>query len=242
MALLLATPGTAAYAQQSGPETTMLTGTVTGNWIWEPGEGAPSSPVTQAPELVTSRFPAHTVAAVRAGTSGHVIIEATIDAQGIVVAPRPIRSLDDYDLNRGALQALEAWRFRPAMRDGRPVPVTSIFTFSFEITAQEAESALRRTAVRMGTPGLVPPRMISMELPEYTPRAAEAGIEGDVYIEAVVTADGGVAEPKLVRGLADDELNRRALDAITQWEFEPGIRDDQPVPVLALFTVAFRNR
>lgn len=106
---------------------------------------------------------------------------------------------------------------------------------------QEAEeSELRRNAAQMGAEGLVAPVMIEKTLPEYTDEAKQAGVQGDVYIEAVVTKDGAVAEPKLVRGLADDELNRRALAAIATWKFKPGTKGEEPVDVIALFTVTFR--
>lgn len=98
----------------------------------------------------------------------------------------------------------------------------------------------RANAVEMGSEGLVAPRLISMELPEYTESAQAAGVEGDVYIEAVVTTEGTVVEPELIRGIADDELDRRALEAVTRWEFEPGTKDDEPVDVIALFTVTYR--
>jgi len=109
--------------------------------------------------------------------------------------------------------------------------------------AQEQEeelSELRRNAVTMGAQGLVAPVKIEATLPEYTDEAKREGIQGDVYIEAVVTKDGSVAEPKLVRGLPDDELNARALAAIATWKFKPGTRDDEPVDVIALFTVTYR--
>lgn len=106
----------------------------------------------------------------------------------------------------------------------------------------QEQSERRADAVQMGAPGLVPPRMLTRELPEYTEAAREAGIEGDVYIEAVVTTEGTVVEPILIRGLPDDELNQRALAAVSEWTFEPGVQDDEPVDVLALFTVTFRSR
>ena len=61
-----------------------------------------------------------------------------------------------------------------------------------------------------------------------------------MWIEAVVDVNGQVVEPKLLRGLPDDELNRRAMEAIQRWEFRPGMKDGQPVPVLAVFTVTYR--
>ncbi|MFQ5743321.1 MAG: energy transducer TonB [Acidobacteriota bacterium] len=95
-------------------------------------------------------------------------------------------------------------------------------------------------AFRMGEGGVIPPILLKRVLPEYTPQATRAGIQGEVYIEAVVTVDGQVAEPKLIRGLPDKELNQRAMNSILRWQFKPGIKDGTPVPVIALFTVTFR--
>lgn len=107
---------------------------------------------------------------------------------------------------------------------------------------QEAEeTGLRAIAVKMGAEGLVAPILLERVLPEYTPAAERAGTEGDVYIEAVVTDEGSVVEPKLIRGIGDDGLDQAALAAISQWLFKPGTRDGDAVHVLALFTVTFRK-
>ena len=92
----------------------------------------------------------------------------------------------------------------------------------------------------MGSGGLIAPIKLTEVLPEYTPSATRAGIQGDVYIEAVVMIDGTVAEPKLLRGLPDDDLNQRALEAVSKWTFKPGYKDGHPVPVIAMFTVTYR--
>lgn len=103
-----------------------------------------------------------------------------------------------------------------------------------------ASGSARAGAVGMGEGGLIAPVLVDQYLPEYTPDATRAGIQGDVYIEAVVTVEGTVVEPKLIRGLPDEELNQRAMDAILRWRFRPGVKDGQAVPVIALFTVTFR--
>ena len=101
-------------------------------------------------------------------------------------------------------------------------------------------SPLRRRAVAMGTGGLVAPIKLTEVLPEYTTRAEKEGIQGDVYIEAIVMVDGTVTEAKLIRGFPDDELNQRALEAVAKWTFTPGYKDGLPVPVIALFTITYR--
>jgi TonB family protein len=94
---------------------------------------------------------------------------------------------------------------------------------------------------RLAADDIVLPKLIHHVLPEYTPQeATRKGIQGEVLIEAIVTTEGKVAEPILVQGVADDELNRRAMESVLQWRFEPGLKDGQPVPVIAEFTVTFR--
>lgn len=106
--------------------------------------------------------------------------------------------------------------------------------------APPGPSGARAGAVGIGDSGLIAPIPIEKPLPEYTPNATRTGVQGEVYIEAVVTIDGTVVEPKLIRGLPDEELNQRAMEAIQRWRFKPGVKDGRPVPVIALFTVTFR--
>jgi protein TonB len=106
--------------------------------------------------------------------------------------------------------------------------------------APPGPAGARAGAETLGSGGLIAPVQILTVLPEYTPSATRNGIQGDVYIEAVVTVDGTVTEPKLIRGLPDEDLNQRALEAILQWTFKPGVKDGRPVAVIALFTVTFR--
>lgn len=99
---------------------------------------------------------------------------------------------------------------------------------------------LRGIAVRAGSGGVMSPEIIRQVDPEYTPEATRRGIQGEVWIEAIVDVDGRVVEPRLLRGLPDEELNRRAMEAIQAWVFRPGMKDGQPVPVIAVFTVTYR--
>ena len=54
----------------------------------------------------------------------------------------------------------------------------------------------------------------------YPERAARRGIEGRVYVQAVVNADGGVREAELVRGIGYG-CDREALRVVREAEFEP---------------------
>ncbi len=99
---------------------------------------------------------------------------------------------------------------------------------------------LRGQAFRAGDGGVLSPQVVRRIDPEYTPEATRKGIQGEVWIEAVVDVDGSVVEPRLLRGLPDEELNARAMEAIQRWIFKPGMKDGVAVPVIAVFTVTYR--
>jgi len=112
--------------------------------------------------------------------------------------------------------------------------------FAFGMPSGIPGVGLRGSAVRAGDGGVMSPEIIRQVDPEYTPEATRRGIQGEVWIEAIVDVDGKVVEPRLLRGLPDDELNRRAMDAIQSWVFRPGMKDGEPIPVIAVFTVTYR--
>ena len=75
--------------------------------------------------------------------------------------------------------------------------------------------------------------------PEYTEEARNAKIEGAVLVEAVIDEKGVPTEPKVVRTL-DKGLDQKALEAVRQWRFKPGLKDGTPVAVTVKIEVNFR--
>jgi TonB family protein len=77
--------------------------------------------------------------------------------------------------------------------------------------------------------------------PDYTEEARRRGLAGDVVLEIVVRADGGVGSVKLLRGLGSG-LDQRAIDAVKQWRFSPARRFGTPVDVIVEVAVEFKLR
>jgi len=63
------------------------------------------------------------------------------------------------------------------------------------------------------------------------------GLEGDIYIEAVVTRDGSVAGARVVQGVP--LLNAAALEAVRQWRFTPTTLNGVPTEVSMTVKVSF---
>jgi len=73
----------------------------------------------------------------------------------------------------------------------------------------------------------------------YPDRAARAGIEGRVTIQFIVTEEGNVEDPKVIRGIgggADEE----ALRVVKQAKFKPGRQRGKPVRVQYSLPILFR--
>lgn len=66
------------------------------------------------------------------GIQGTCIFSLIVDAQGIPRDPQILRSIG-YGLDARALEAVKAYRFKPAMKDGHPVPVRMSIEVRFRL-------------------------------------------------------------------------------------------------------------
>ena len=77
--------------------------------------------VEEMPEALTKVAPSYPEAARQARIEGTVIVQARILEDGRVGATRVTRSIPELD--DAALACVRQWRFRPALKDGKPVVV-----------------------------------------------------------------------------------------------------------------------
>ena len=96
---------------------------------------------------------------------------------------------------------------------------------------------------RMGA-GVQSPTVVKETKPVYTAAAMDAGIQGDLEVEAIVLTDGKVGEVRVVRSLDKKYgLDEQAVNAVKGWEFKPGrTKDGTAVPVLVNIELTYRLR
>jgi TonB family protein len=83
------------------------------------------------------------------------------------------------------------------------------------------------------------PARIRSVSPNYPPAARAAQLEGDVLLEAVVSAEGKVTNVTIVRSV-HPLLNDAARAAVLQYEYAPARRNGVPEPAAVRLTVSFR--
>jgi TonB family protein len=86
------------------------------------------------PRLVERVDPVYPAKAAEAARTGKIIVQAVIDTEGV---PRAIKMLKlpegCEDLAAAAVDAISRWRYEPATRDGKPVPVFFTLVIAFRL-------------------------------------------------------------------------------------------------------------
>jgi TonB family protein len=77
--------------------------------------------------------------------------------------------------------------------------------------------------------------------PRYPAEAIRQNIQGEVVLYAIIRANGSVDSIQVVRHL-DPQLDRDAVEALSQWTFRPATRDGKPVDVEAVVHIPFQYK
>ncbi len=89
--------------------------------------------------------------------------------------------------------------------------------------------------------GTVPPRVIERVNPQFPQPLRDAGLQGEVQVAGTVPKEGGrMRDIRVVGGSTDERLRLLAVQAVSQWSFEPGTRNGEPVDAEFTVTISFR--
>ena len=84
------------------------------------------------------------------------------------------------------------------------------------------------------------PEMIYEEPPVYPRLAQQAGLEGIVWIQALVDKEGTVRKAQVARSSGSTALDEAAVEAAYKNKFKPGIQNGRPVAVWVTYRVGFQ--
>jgi TonB family protein len=175
----------------------------------------------------------------QAGVEGVVILEAETDTYGRVQDARILRSIPLLD--QAAIDAVKQWVYEPLVIDGVPRPATFTVTVRFRLDGEKAAKTTQaiekfaKGAVKV-TGDIELPKLIKKVDPVYPEIARTAGIEGLVIVQARIDISGKVKDVMVLRSVP--LLDQAAIDAVSQWVYEPMIIKGKPME--AVFTVTVR--
>jgi TonB family protein len=85
------------------------------------------------PKVIKRREPSFPRGAQSFGEEGVLILEVTVDRDGVPHSPRILKALPAPTFTYVALEAMRHWRFTPATLDGQPVEFTFDLTVKFHL-------------------------------------------------------------------------------------------------------------
>jgi TonB family protein len=207
----------------------------------------PGPPGVTNPVVISSTSPVYTKEGRDARIEGVVGLSVEILADGTVGEVAVTKSLDAATgLDAAAVEAAKKWKFQPATRDGKPVPVKVALEMRFRLyerSISAVDPEFGKGAYRVGTPGLVAAKTVKSTKPKYTPEAMSKRIEGKVNLEVVVAADGSVSDARVTKSL--DKifgLDEEALSTVRDWTFKAATLDGKAVAMVVPITLEFRLR
>jgi TonB family protein len=101
----------------------------------------------------------------------------------------------------------------------------------------QSDDPLKQVAPIKG--GIRYPVQISKQEPKYTDEAKAACIAGTILLQLVVDEEGAATQIEVLRPLGFG-LDENAVNAVLQWRWRPGTRNDKPVKVASKVEVNFQ--
>ena len=86
--------------------------------------------------------------------------------------------------------------------------------------------------------GMTVPKAVYQPAPEYADGPRRKKIQGAVLVSMIVNADGKVRDPQVLSSL-DKDLDKKAVECVSKWKFNPATKDGQPVAMRLVVQVNF---
>ena len=204
--------------------------------------------------MIRAKYPKDALSTGKAGT---VEIRAVVAPDGKTKELTPIQG--DPEFRTSALDAVRRWRFHPISKEDRAVETTYKVQVRFNPLLREANSDLEVEYPQPESPrlpsaelssdnripraselGALPPKVIYQPEPEISEASRIKGDHGNVDIALVVGSDGVPRNLKIICSSVPDS-DQNALDAVSQWKFEPATKDGKPLAVSIQVEVAFKQ-
>ncbi len=86
----------------------------------------------------------------------------------------------------------------------------------------------------------VAPKLLKQVNPKYPVAEKKKGLEGQIWLEVEVKADGTVGEISVTENkTGSTELAKTGIDAVKKWKFEPALKDGKAIKAWITFPVVF---
>ena len=145
------------------------------------------------------------------------------------------------DFAKAAIDAVEQWRFTPALLAGEPIGSILTINIDFEVNGVAAYTKLFDQSEKPAIWGEryqyrpfnlneldAVPRALSRPSPIYPKEWIAEGRTGSVTLDYFIDESGNTRFPRVV-GVSDELLGAATIAAVKLWQFDQPLRHGQPV-------------
>ena len=212
--------GLVSFAQTTPSSTDQKPESPAADARWTGGKFFSVGGDVSAPKAVYRPDPEYSEEARKANYGGTCILWLVVGADGLPYGVRVARSLG-HGLDEKAIEAVKKWKFEPALKDGKPVPVQINVEVSFSIKRPLSIGPLDVLSDTMGVDfGPYLARVLHdvrenwFRIIPASARAPEMK-KGKVSIEFAILKDGKISGLQIVGSSGDVALDRGAYGGIT---------------------------
>jgi TonB family protein len=163
---------------------------------------------------------------------GEVLLDAAVDARGLVTAVTELRVTPPFA--QAFSDAVRGWLFRPAMDLGLPAPSHVMVAVIVRPPALVVPSTLGEPPRDVAVPRADVPVPITMVPPAQPPHAQRSGV---VLLEARIDTGGRVTRVHVLRSAPP--YDSAAQDAAGKWTFRAARLRGTPIPSIAYLIFGF---
>lgn len=219
--------------------------------LWAQSNAAtatPGSPSTEQPEYrlesVATPNAAYPTQARDQKAEGEIVAALLVSDTGDVKNVRVFKG--DPLLVKSVEDAVSKWKFKPVAKGDKAIAV--ITTAKFRFVLSDDGQVTNGVAAELGAGREFPRRvrvssgvsaglLLEKVQPVYPGEARQAGIQGAVVLQGVVSKEGKVTDLHVVSG--PKELAAAAIEAVQQWRYKPYLFMGDPIEVDTQFQVNF---
>jgi TonB family protein len=128
---------------------------------------------TQAPVVISRTEPEYSDQARNAKWQGAVLLRVMVDETGVPQDIQVVRALG-LGLDQKAIEAVQKWRFKPGMKDGKPVAVSANIEVNFRLPEAAVQELKANVAFNGQTFAFVSGQLVSGPTVKGAPYSAEA--------------------------------------------------------------------
>lgn len=206
----------------------------------------------EAPSPIDTPFPIYPTDLLKKGVAGHVRVVFAVAPDGSTYGAQ-LDEVSAPEFGEAVLAMVDACRFNPAKKDGKPGYAFLGSEYQFNPTGRsdgkvspEARFILRDLKKNPDSVASLsqldqPLKPVKRKPPVYPSALKEAQPAGSAEVEFFVDTDGKVQLPRIVSSSAP-AFGYAVVQAVSSWRFEPPKRGGKPVVVRASMPIDFAGK